>query len=41
MGIGMLFQSPPEIEGLPLNRLVTAAFSENSEECTLSVRAFM
>lgn len=37
MGIGMLFQSPPEIEGLPVNRLVSTAFSDNSEECTFFV----
>ena len=29
----MLFQSPPQIDGLPVNRLVSTAFSENSEEC--------
>ncbi|CBK25298.2 uncharacterized protein [Blastocystis hominis] len=37
MGIGMLFQSPPEIEGLPVNRLVSTAFSDNSEECSFFV----
>ena len=33
----MLFQSPPEIEGLPVNRLVSTAFSDNSEECPFCV----
>ena len=33
----MLFQSPPEIEGLPVNRLVSTAFSDNSEECSFCV----
>lgn len=33
MGIGMLFQSPPEIEGLPLKRLVTTAFEQCDEKC--------
>ena len=39
MGIGMLFQSPPEIEGLPVSRLVSTAFGENSEECLLAPRS--
>ena len=33
MGMGMLFQSPPEIEGLPLKRLVTTAFEQCDEQC--------
>ena len=33
LGMGMLFQSPPEIEGLPLKRLVSTAFEKCDEKC--------
>ena len=33
MGMGMLFQNPPEIDGLPLSRLIDHAFGDNEKEC--------
>ena len=33
MGMGMLFQNPPEIDGLSLKHLIDTAFHENSPSC--------
>ena len=33
MGMGMLFQNPPEIDGLPLKTLISHAFADNEKEC--------
>ena len=33
MGMGMLFQNPPEIDGLSLKHLIDTAFHENPPSC--------
>ena len=33
MGMGMLFQNPPEIDGLSLKHLIDTAFHENTPSC--------
>ena len=33
MGMGMLFQNPPEIDGLPLKNLISHAFAGSKKEC--------
>ena len=33
MGMGMLFQNPPEIDGLPLKNLISHAFADSKKEC--------